>query len=245
MLNLGMVDKHKIDKLSVFFPCYNEGENIENTVKKAIKVLGTTAKNWEILIINDGSSDNTLKVAKKLAKSDKNIKVVDHKINRGYGAAIKSGLYNSKYPWITFTDADGQFDLAELDKFINKQKKTKADIVIGYYKKRQVARSVILTSKLWEYLVFFLFGLKVRDIDCGFKFISKKVIDSLPDLQSERGAFISSEFLIKAKSKGYKIIEIPVTHYPRAGGTPTGRDLNVIIHSFLDLAKLRLKLWLN
>lgn len=245
MLNLVVTTKYKIKKLSVFFPCFNEAENIEITVKKAKKVLTKTARFWEILIINDGSSDNTLKIAQKLANSDKRIKVIDHEENRGYGAAVKSGLYGSKYPWIAFTDADGQFDLAEIDNFITTQKKTQADMVIGFYKKRQVPQSVILTSKLWEYLVFFLFGLKVHDIDCGFKFISKKVVDSLPDLQSERGAFISSEFLIKAKSKGYKIIEIPVTHYPRAGGTPTGRDFNVIVHSFLDLAKLRLKLWLN
>jgi len=95
---------------------------------------------------------------------------------------------------------------------------------------------------MWECLVFFLFGLKVRDIDCGFKFISKKVVDNIPLLESERGAFISSEFLIKAKKKGFKIVEIPVTHYPRAGGVGTGRDLKVIVNSFKDLFKLWFKL---
>ena len=87
-----------------------------------------------------------------------------------------------------------------------------------------------------------LFGLKVHDIDCGFKLISKKVVDSIPHLKSERGAFVSSELLIKAKKKGFKIIEVPVTHYPRTKGEGTGRNINVIIQSFKDLFNLWIKL---
>lgn len=233
---------YKIDQLSVFFPTYNEESNIEDTVLKAKKVLQKVAKEWEILIINDGSKDNTEQVAKELEKKDLNIKLINHKVNRGYGGALKTGLQKSKYPWISFTDSDGQFDFAEIVNFIDTQEETKADMVIGYYKKRQVSKAKILTSKMWEYVVYFLFGLKVKDIDCGFKFFRKEVVDEVMPLESERGAFISSEFLIKAKKKGYKIVEIPVTHYPRTQGTGTGRNLNVIVQSFIDLFKLRLKL---
>ena len=95
---------------------------------------------------------------------------------------------------------------------------------------------------MWELAVAILFGLRVRDIDCGFKLVSKKVIDEIPNLESERGAFISSEFLIKAKRKGFKIVEIPVTHYPRPAGKGTGRNINVIIKSFIDLFRLWRKL---
>ena len=91
-------------------------------------------------------------------------------------------------------------------------------------------------------MVRILFGLKVKDIDCGFKLISKKVVDTIPHLESERGAFISSEFLIKAKRSGFVIAEVPVTHYPRLTGTGTGRNLNVIIRSFVDLLRLWRKL---
>jgi hypothetical protein len=87
-----------------------------------------------------------------------------------------------------------------------------------------------------------MFGLKVRDIDCGFKFVSKKVVNSIFPLESERGAFVTSEFLIKARKKGFKIVEIPITHYPRVEGQGTGRNINVIIQSFKDLFKLWLKL---
>lgn len=234
--------QQKIPELSLFFPAYNEEGNIKKTVLKAVPVIKKVAKKWEIIIVNDGSKDKTKSIAEELAKKDKHIRVVDHKVNRGYGAAIKSGLYGSKYKWIVFTDSDGQFDLSEVGKFIETQKKTKADLVIGYYKKRQVSSFKILTSKMWELVVFVLFGLKVRDIDCGFKLISKKVVDAVPGLEAERGAFISSEFLIKAKKKGFKIVEIPVRHYPRKTGSGTGRNLNVIIESFKDLFNLWLKL---
>ena len=99
-----------------------------------------------------------------------------------------------------------------------------------------------LNSFLWQVIVFLLFGLKVKDIDCGFKLVSKKVIDSIPRLESERGAFISSEFLIKAQKSGFKIVEIGVNHYPRKQGEATGAKLNVIIRSFLDLFTLWTKL---
>lgn len=234
---------NKLRELSVFFPAYNEEKNIKSTVEKALKILPGVADRWEVIIVNDGSKDDTIKVANKLAKDHKNVRVANHKVNRGYGAAMKSGLYSSKYEWIAFTDSDGQFDFGEIDKFISTQRKTRADLVIGYYKKRQVSGLKIMTSKMWELVVFVLFGLKVRDIDCGFKLISKKVVDALPNLEAERGAFISSELLVKAKKKGFKIVEIPVHHYPREAGAGTGRNIDVIIQSFVDLFKLWIKLF--
>jgi len=233
---------YQIDQLSVFFPAYNEEANIKSTVLKAKKVLEKVAREWEIIIVNDGSKDRTKEISEELSHENKHIKVVTHNPNRGYGGAFKTGFSSAKYPWVTFTDSDGQFDFAEITNFIEKQKETGADLVIGYYKKRQVSKAKILTSKMWEYLVYFMFGLKVTDVDCGFKYVSKKVINSVFPLESERGAFISSEFLIKSKRKGFKIVEIPITHYPRLEGMGTGRKLNVILQSFVDLFKLWFKL---
>jgi len=239
MLDLAMT--FLVDKLSVFFPAYNEEKNIKTTVLKAKAVLEKVARTWEILIINDGSKDNTGEISEELT-IDKRIRVITHNPNRGYGAAFKSGLYNSKYAWIVFTDSDGQFDFSEVTKFFEKQKETNADLVIGYYLSRKVSFEKIITSKVWELLVFLLFGLKVRDIDCGFKLIKKEVVDKIAKLESERGAFISSELLIKAKRAGFKIEEVGVTHFPRKEGMATGRNLNVILRSFIDLGKLWLKL---
>lgn len=231
-----------IKELSVFLPCYNEAENLPKTAKNVLENLKRVTEKYELIIVNDGSRDDTLKVAENLAAKDNNVKVVNHPTNRGYGAAFKSGLYAAKYAWISFIDADGQFNFDEIDEFISTQEKTGADLVIGYYRKRQVTLVRKLNSFAWQTVVFLLFGLRVRDIDCGFKLINKKVIDTIAKLESERGAFISSEFLIKAKKAGFKIIEIPVHHYPRTKGEATGAKLNVIIKSFIDLFRLWKKL---
>src|SRR3972149_8753242 len=115
-----------IKELSVFFPAYNEESHVKTTVLKAKKILERIAEKWEILIINDGSKDKTGEIANSLAQKDKRIKVINHSPNRGYGAALKSGFYGSKYSWVAFTDIDGQFDFSEISKFINTQKQTNA-----------------------------------------------------------------------------------------------------------------------
>jgi glycosyltransferase involved in cell wall biosynthesis len=233
----------QIPELSLFLPCYNEEANLQNTVDKTLPILKKVAKKWELIIVNDGSKDKTGDIAKSIQKQyPDNVKIVTHNPNRGYGAAFKSGFYNAKYDWIAFIDADGQFDFSEITKFIEKQQKTKSDMVIGYYLSRQVSKTVILTSKIWELFVFILFGLKVHDIDCGFKLVSKKVIDTIPKLEAERGAFITSEFLIKAKQSGINISQVGVHHFQREGGKATGRQLKVIIKSFTDLFGLWYKI---
>jgi len=229
----------QIPELSLFLPCYNEQDNLQSTVNKTLPILKKVAKKWELIIVNDGSKDDTGTIAKSIQKQyGDNVKIVTHNPNRGYGAAFKSGFYNAKYNWITFIDADGQFDFNDIYTLLNKQKNTKSDMVIGYYLGRKVPFIRILGSQAWQLVVYILFGLKVRDIDCGFKLVNKKIIDTIPKLQSERGPFISSEFLIKSKKAGFKITEVGVHHYERTAGVATGTKLNVIIAGFKDLFKL-------
>ena len=209
----------QIDKLSVFLPCYNEEANLKNTYLNVKENLEKNVSEYEIIIVNDGSKDKTGEIADALAKKD-----------------------NASLPWIAFIDADGQFDFSEISHFLETQKNTDADLVIGYYLGRKVSALRKLNSFLWQVVVFILFGLRVKDIDCGFKLVSKKVIDTIPRLESERGAFISSEFLIKVRKSGFKIVQIGVNHYPRKQGEATGAKLNVIIRSFLDLFSLWTKL---
>lgn len=232
----------QIEKLSVFLPAYNEGASITKTVKNVTYNLNKNVSTWELIIVNDGSKDKTGEIVDKIASKDKRIRVIHHYPNRGYGAALKSGLYACQYPWVSFIDSDGQFDFSEIDRFLETQSKTNADLVIGYYLGRKVPFSRKVNTFVWQVIVRLLFGLSVRDIDCGFKLISKKVLEKIEPLQSERGAFISSEFLIKAKKAGFKIVEIGVSHFPREKGEGTGANLDVIIQSFVDLFRLWYKL---
>jgi glycosyltransferase involved in cell wall biosynthesis len=232
----------KLSELSLFFPAYNEEANLERTVEKAIPVLKKVASKYEIVIVDDGSKDKTGEIADRLAKQYSFIRIIHNRPNRGYGGAFKSGIYNSQYEWITFTDADGQFDFSEVSQLIEKQRATDADLVLGYYLKRAVSPLTIFTSKVWEWLVFLMFGLKARDIDCGFKLFRKKVVETIPPLEAERGPFINSEFLIQAKKAGFKFAEVGVHHYPRKAGQATGRSLKVILAGFKDLIRLRFKL---
>lgn len=226
-------------ELSLFLPCYNEEHNLQATVDKTLPILKKVAKKWELIIVDDGSKDNTGAIAKAIQKRyPNNIKIVTHSPNRGYGAAFKSGFYTAKYQWIAFIDADGQFDFNDIYLLLDKQSKTKADVVIGYYLKRKVPLVRIIGTKVWQFTVFLLFGLNVRDNDCGFKLVNKKVVDSIPKLVAERGPFITSEFLIKTKKAGFKIEQVGVHHYPRNAGTATGSKLNVIIAGFKDLFRL-------
>lgn len=232
----------EINELSVFFPAYNEEKNIKSTVTKAAKILSKVAKIWEIIVVNDGSKDKTGEIVEKLIEKEKRIRMITHTPNRGYGAALKTGFYNARYEWIAFTDADGQFDFSQITKFIAKQRQAKADLVIGYYLERKVPLYRIWGSKFWEIAIFLLFGLKVKDVDCGFKLIRRQVIEQVPKLEAERGPFISSELLIKAIKKGFKIAEVGVHHYPRQAGKATGASLKVIFSGLTDLLKLKNKL---
>lgn len=227
-----------VKSLSVFFPAYNEQENIVATVEKAIEVLKNLKLEWEILVINDGSKDKTEEVAREVASRIKNVRVVTQP-NGGYGMALRGGFSNSKYEWIVYTDADGQFDFGEVNKFLEAAEA--ADYIIGFRMKRSDPFYRLAFAKLWALSVFCLFGIWVKDIDGGFKMINRKVLDKISPLSSTRGAMINAELLIKTKRAGFKIAQVGVHHYPRTAGTPSGANLKVIIRSYLEL----LRLWLN
>ena len=225
-----------IGELSVFFPAYNEEKNIEKTVLDAKKVLEKYAGNWELIIVNDGSKDDTGKIAAKLEQKDKRLRTVTHKVNKGYGEALKSGFYNSRYAWITTIDSDGQFDFSEITKLYKLT--DKAQIVIGYRidRKDSVIRKLFAWG--WTLLANTLLGIRVKDVDCSFKLVKKEVIDTISKLESTRGGMISPELLAKAKKAGFAIDQVGVHHYPRLEGQQSGANLNVIINSFVDLVKL-------
>jgi glycosyltransferase involved in cell wall biosynthesis len=226
----------KISELSIFFPFWNEGKNIENVVSKAIPVAQEIADKWEIIMVDDGSSDNTLDVARKLEAKHLSLRLVSHQPNRGYGAALKEGFESAKYKYIVFNDGDGQFDFSEIHKFLEKIKTV--DVVIGHRKKRvdNPFRHLLMNLlKLWDWV---LFGFYFRDIDCGFKLFRKEALDKIMPLKSE-GAMITTEILAKAKKAKLRIEQVEVNHYPRIFGNQSGGNLRVILRA----VKESLLLW--
>jgi len=221
----------KLDELSVFFPFWNEEKNIEKVVGMAIPIVSKVARRWEIIMVDDGSSDNTLKLAEKLARTDARLKVATHQPNRGYGAALKEGFANSKYNVIIFTDGDSQFDFSEVIKFI--EKIDTADFVIGYREERRdhpFRRFLMKMLKIWD-LVFFEFYFK--DIDCGFKMFRKKSLQKILPFRSE-GAMITTEILAKAKKAGLKVDQVKITHFPRKFGDQSGGNVRVILRAIKE-----------
>lgn len=223
----------KLPELSIFFPFWNEEKNIEQVVSKAISIAKKVASKWEIIMVDDGSTDRTFKIATNLASLDNRLKVVKLGHNRGYGAALRAGFENSMFDTVVFTDGDGQFDFSEVDKFI--ERIGRFDIVVGFRKKRRdsnLFRRLLLMNllKFWDLI---LFRFYFRDIDCGFKMFKKTALNKLVPLRSE-GAMITSEILAKAKKKEMRISEVGITHYPRTKGYQTGANMPVIMRAVLE-----------
>jgi glycosyltransferase involved in cell wall biosynthesis len=229
----------RLEQLSVFFPAFNEEANIRATVEGALAVLPRVADTWEVLVVNDGSSDGTSAVVMALAEAEPRVRLVSHGTNCGYGETLKTGFREARYAWMAYTDADGQFDFAEIADLIRTQRETNADLVVGHYRQRAVSARRKLNTWLWLKFLSIYFALPVRDPDCGFKLIRRRVLEEIPPLQSRRGAFISTELIVRAEQAGLQIAETPVTHHPRTGGCSTGSALNVIRGSFADFLRLR------
>lgn len=225
----------KLTSLSIFMPAYNEEGNIATTIIDAEKAAGRISQDYEIIIVNDGSRDRTAEIVKELGKVNPRLKLVSHAHNRGYGAAVKTGLSNCKKDWIFFTDSDGQFHYDEIEKFVDAS--STADLIMGYRKKRMDPfHRVFVAQVLLKVWNFVLFGLTVRDVDCAYKLFSKRVKDSVK-LKTE-SAITVSEFIIKTKAAGFRIKQLPVIHYPRLFGEQTGGNWRVILRAAKESFKL-------
>lgn len=231
----------KLSSLSIFFPTFNEEKNIEDILKLALKVGGMVSDKFEIIVINDGSRDQTGKIVQEYSKNYNQITLIEHKTNLGYGAALKTGFYSSKYEYITYMDADGQFNFEDLQKLVTELEDKSADIVIGFRIRRADNFIRVLNGKIWNILVGLLLNLQVKDIDCGFKLLKKKVLDDIPKLESN-GATISAELLVKAKKRGFKIVQLGLNHRFRRFGNATGGNPIHILRAFSDLFSILPKL---
>ncbi|MEK7070600.1 MAG: glycosyltransferase family 2 protein, partial [Patescibacteria group bacterium] len=200
--------------LSIILPIFNEEEVIEESILNILKKAEKITKNLEVLAVNDGSIDSTNTILNRLAKKDKRIRVITHSPNKGYGAVLKTGIKEAKYDWLFFTDADMQFDISELVGFFPFTKDY--DYVIGKRLKRADAPRRVFISGVYNRILRFIFQLPIRDVDCAFKLMRRKTVESIP-FKSD-SFFVSAELMIRSIKKGVKIKELGVHHYPRIKG---------------------------
>ena len=201
--------------ISVFMPAYNEEENIGLAIKEATNCLKKFFNKYELIIVNDGSTDKTKKIAAAYTKKDKNIRLINHPKNLQYGRAFKTGFESAKNELIFYTDADRQFDFNEISNLM--EHIDRYDLVIGYRKDRKDSFMRIIYSKIYNLALRLLLGIPYKDIDCAFKICHKRVIDKIKPFTCIRSA--DSELLGKAIAHKFKIKQIPVTHLPRKAGS--------------------------
>lgn len=237
-----VVENNLLQKgISLFFPAYNEAENVGGTIEKSIAVLAPLECDYEIIIVDDGSRDRTGEIVKEYAAQNSRVILKRHEKNKGYGGALQTGFNSCRYGLIFFSDCDLQFDLAELTSFIElMQDDPSIDGVIGYRIKRADPFIRKLNAFGWNMWARLLFGLKVRDVDCAFKLFKRELIENITVESS--GALISVEILTKIKKAGYRLVESGVHHYPRQAGKQTGAKLSVIIKAFYESFKLYKKI---
>ena len=228
--------------LSIIIPVFNEEGNIGPLYAQLKEVLEGLGQSYEIIAVDDGSSDGTGEVVKSLARQHPQVRLVQHEVNRGYGAAVFNGLTSATKELVFFTDSDRQFDLSEIEKVLALI--DEADLVVGYRAPRRDPFMRKLNGWGWSALVTLLFGYTARDIDCAFKLMRREVIERIKDEVASRGATFSAEFLVRAKRAGFRIREVPLYgHRPRVAGSQTGARPDVIIRAFKELVRFRLALW--
>lgn len=231
----------KLPSLSVFFPAFNEAKNLPELIKQAYEVLPQLAKKYEVIVVNDGSVDNTQSVVNKLAKNLPHLRLVNHDKNRGYGAALRTGFESAVSEWVFFSDADLQFDLHELKSFIPFTDKYK--VIIGYRTTRADGKGRHLNAWLFKFFIDTLFRLHVKDIDCAFKLFKNSELKKIALTSS--GAFTSSELLYKLKKERLAFKQLPVSHYQRKYGNPTGANFKVIVKAGLEALRLYTSIKIN
>jgi len=231
-------DKPRLRSLSVVLPAFNEQYNLRRTVEAARRILPKVASQWEIIIVNDGSRDATGRICDTLVAQIPRVRAVHHCGNKGYGAALKSGIMAARYDWIFFSDSDGQFDFAEISRLLDHAGEN--DIVAGFRKHRNDPFYRALNARGWNILARVSLGVAVRDIDCAFKLFRRRVFEQV-QIRSV-GAMVNTEILCQAFKFGMRIKEVEVTHYPREHGQPSGAKLRVIVKAFRELFRMWWKL---
>lgn len=219
--------------LSVIFPAHNEEEAIAGTVHQVVDALATWPwiREYELIVVDDGSQDQTGAMLDTMAATNPSMRVIHHRVNQGYGAALVSGFEAATKDLVFFMDSDGQFDINDLADFFPLMQEY--DAVLGYRVHRQDTWMRKLNAWGWKILIGMVFGIYLRDVDCAFKLYRG---DFFREHRLEtRGAMINAEILYKFTRSGYTYTQVGVHHLPRRGGRATGANPAVIARAFREL----------
>jgi glycosyltransferase involved in cell wall biosynthesis len=219
--------------ISIIIPVYNEEKNISFVIDSILLLFKKINLPFEVIAVNDGSEDKTEKILENYKKIT-DIIVVSHKKNLGYGAALRSGFLKATGDLIFFTDSDRQFNIKDILPFLDNIKGN--DFIIGYRKDRKDSRKRILFATIFRFAARVFFEVRVRDVDCAFKLFKNYVLSDIKLISD--GALINLEILAKAKIRGYKFIELPVSHFKRVEGKQTGGSLRVIFKAISQFFSL-------
>ncbi len=241
-----LLEPERFGTLSIFFPMWNEAEYIHRAVRAAKEICDYLVErdeiaDYELIIVNDASTDDTGRLADELAEVDRHVRVVHHAVNRKLGGSIKSGLAAATGDLVLYTDADLPFEMIELVKAIRVMRNYEADIVSAYRLDRtgEGPRRAVYSFG-YNLLIKSMFGTRFRDINFAFKLMRRSVVDAF-ELSSE-GSFIDAELMIRAQKLGFTIVQIGVDYFPRTRGTSTLSSPAVIRTIVQEMSSLRREL---
>jgi len=224
-----------VEKISVGLPAFNEEGNIGSVVDECVEVLENIGKDYEILVVDDGSSDNTPSIVKERARKNHKIKLITHDRNRGYAAGTRTCLENSTGDVIFVIDTDRQHTMKDIPLFLDKINEGYG-AVVGWKKKRNDPFTRILMSKVYNLVFRILFKSNLHDVDCGFRCFTKESASKIK-IEME-GVPVGPEIFAKAHNYGIKIAEIPIRHFPRRSGKSMFRPLKMPMMVFTTLKNL-------
>lgn len=222
--------------LSVFFPAYNDAGTIASLVITSMKVAASLTPDFEVIVVNDGSSDDTPRILDELSRIyPDHFRAVHHPANRGYGGVLRTGFATATKDYIFYTDGDGQYDPAEMTLLWEKLTDD-VDWVNGWKISRSDPMHRIIIGRVYHHMVKLLFGLKVRDVDCDFRLMRRRIFEVVK-LEKDSGV-ICLEMMKKFKDAGFRVAETPVHHYHRAHGKSQFFNFPRIFKTAIDVMKL-------
>lgn len=230
-----MTNAKKISSLSVIFPAYNDGGTIASMIAVGKIAAEKVTDDFEIIVVNDGSSDYTANVLQEMKKKYSELRVIEHETNRGYGGALISGFSAAKKDWIFYTDGDAQYNPLELTKLVEALS-AGVDAVNGYKAGRGDGLMRVFIGRLYHHAMKILFGFRIRDVDCDFRLIPTKVMQAI-QLKSFSGS-ICLEMVKKIEDAGYVFAEVPVSHYERKYGVSQFFNFKRIIQTLRQIINL-------